>query len=148
MTTTTRLGLKRDGLSIVQIFKDYHKEHKNHITVKDYEKIVASVHRKAYDKMCEREYAIQLSNVIGSFELDCYLPQKREHRAIERQLSKIYGKTIYNNNAHSEGKRFKIRRWFNKMIFATNDIFHFKMCRNFNRELAQKLKSKQIPLWT
>jgi hypothetical protein len=148
MTTITRLGLKRDGLNITEIFKDYHKETQNHITVKDYQKIVAAVHRKAYDKMCERDYAIQLSNVIGSFELTCYLPEKKEHRAVDRLLSKVYGKTIYNNNAHTDGKRFRIKHWVNKMIFATNDIFHFKMCRNFNRELATKLKSKQIPLWT
>jgi hypothetical protein len=148
MTIIPRRGLKKDGASIAQVYKDYHKEHKDHITKKDYERIVEAVHKKTFDKMCEREYSIQLSHSIGTFYLHCFLPLKQEHKIIDNRLSKQYKKDIYFKNSHSDGKRIKIKHRSNIMLYALNGIFRFRMCRNLNRLLAKRILSKEIPLWT
>ena len=148
MTIITRRGLKRDGASIAEIYKDYKKEKKNHITKETYEKVVAAVHKKLFDKICERKNVIQLSHSLGGFYVHCYVPVQEKHRPIDHLLSKQYGRKIYIRNSHSDGKRFRVIHKKNPMLFALNAVFKFRMCRLFNRELAQRIFRKEIPSWT
>jgi hypothetical protein len=148
MTTTTRNKYTNDGTSKEDTYKDFKKENPNmSLSREAYFDIVEKVHRKVFDVICERDYAVRISHSIGSFHIKCYVP-KSENRPIDLKKSKELNTVIYFKNSHSDGKRFKVIRNFSNIYFSLNTIFRFKMCRKLSREMAQKIFKKEIPSWT
>ena len=113
------------------------------ITYATFKDIVIDYFKYIRDNIIENSREVKLPCRLGTLAIVKRKPKNYDSKSlrVDYHASKIYGKTIYHLNEHSNGWKYNFH-WQKKDICIKNrSAYQFIACRALKRQLAQYIKN-------
>ena len=113
------------------------------ITYATFKDIIIDYFKYIRDNIIENSREVKLPCRLGTLAIVKRKPKNYDGKSlrVDYHTSKIYGKTIYHLNEHSNGWKYNFH-WQKKDICIKNrSAYQFIACRALKRQLAQYIKN-------
>ena len=131
--------------------KDFYNSYSNYIepntqydiTYATFKDIVIDYFKYIRDNIIENSREVKLPCRLGTLAIVKRKPKNYDSKSlrVDYHASKLYGKTIYHLNEHSNGWKYNFH-WQKKDICIKNrSAYQFIACRALKRQLAQYIKN-------
>ena len=108
-----------------------------------YKQIVLEYFQYIKDNLIENSKEIKLPCRLGTLAIVKRKPKNYDSKSlrVDYHATKLYGKTIYHLNEHSNGWKYNFH-WSKKdMCVKNKSAYQFVACRALKRQLAQYIKN-------
>lgn len=144
------INLKYDTKSYT--IKDYYLNYLNYIeagtkyevSYETFRDIVKDYFEYIRDNVLEKSMTAKLPCRLGQLSIIKHQPKNYNSKSlrVDFQATKLYGKTIYHLNEHSNGYKYRFL-WSKKDILLPHKAhYQFIACRGLKRKLAEYIKNK------
>lgn len=113
------------------------------ITFKMFSGIPEKVHHKMIQKIFTQSYYIRIPK-LGVLKLLKIKPVTNSSGRVDWNLFKKTGTIAYHRNTHTQGYMYKVHLYTYGKKYPMLTCFHFKLSRDFSKQLAQLIFKNKI----